>query len=887
MRFIFLTMDGTQNGALQTAAEQLRRQHGMALELGLYHAPSLRSEADWQRLEADAARADFIFGARLFSEDLVRPLERILLAAPCPVCVVTSNPALIRCTRLGKFVLHKDEGAEPGFWQNLIRKFRPKSDGMSEARRQMALLKNVGKVLKFLPGKAHDLHTFIVAHQYWLDSSPENMGRLLTLLINRYVPKYAGKLPERDPVSYPDMALFHPASAQPFAELADYEKWQGARTRNQEPRTRSRALGTSQTNLGSVGILALRTSALSGNTAHLNALVEALEQRGLAVRMAYGSGLDMRPAIQKFFTAEAQSTQRKDKKAPAPSASPRCSSVDLLVNATGFSLVGGPAESRPQEASTALESLDVPYLDLIPLSFQRVDDWRGDDSGLTPVQLALNVAIPELDGATEPLVYGGPTLGDTFAPLPDMVELAANRIARRVGLRRKSNGEKRVAIAMFSFPPNLGNIGTAAYLDVFASIHRLLTELKAAGYTLNVPTDVAALREAVVGGNASLHGTDGNVAARLGLDDYRRLFPHYADIEPFWGKAPGDMLTNGKEFYILGAQFGNVFVGIQPGFGYERDPMRLLMAKDAAPHHGFAAFYTWLDKVYAADAVIHFGTHGALEFMPGKQVGLSSTCWPLRLIGGLPNLYFYSVNNPSEATIAKRRGLATTISYLVPPLHQAGLYKGLRQLKDSLDAYRQRPAPELLADIQMQAERLQIVDCRLQIDEANNQSSIDSYIATLSHELLQIEQRMIPLGLHVLGQPPAPAELVDFLTLAATFHRPETGDRKPETGKHAGRSTQGATLPALIAAGLGHDYEQLRRELRHSREAQAAWELVEQKAKELVSLFVQLTMQHETLSKQERDRVQQQFSTLNAQFSIPTPLWDFLGDLAYRITHDG
>lgn len=173
-------------------------------------------------------------------------------------------------------------------------------------------------------------------------------------------------------------------------------------------------------------------------------------------------------------------------------------------------------------------------------------------------------------------------------------------------------------------------------------------------------------------GNAQIYGTDGNVGAQLSLTDYRKLFPDYVDIEPFWGQAPGELLNDGKHFHVLGAQFGQLFVGIQPSFGYERDPMRLLMAKDAAPHHGFAAFYTWLDRVFGADAVIHFGTHGALEFTPGKQVGLSSTCWPVRLLGGLPNFYYYSVNNPSEATIAKRRGAATLVSYMVPPLQAGG-----------------------------------------------------------------------------------------------------------------------------------------------------------------------------------------------------------------------
>jgi len=146
---------------------------------------------------------------------------------------------------------------------------------------------------------------------------------------------------------------------------------------------------------------------------------------------------------------------------------------------------------------------------------------------------------------------------------------------------------------------------------------------------------------------------------------------------------------------IQGLSLGNVFIGIQPTFGFEGDPMRLMMARSGAPHHGFMAFYTYLSRVLNADGVIHFGTHGSLEFMPGKQIGLSGECWPDRLIDELPNFYVYSVNNPSEGSIAKRRSYAELISYLTPPIENAGLYKELAGLKELVTAYREsRSEPE-------------------------------------------------------------------------------------------------------------------------------------------------------------------------------------------------
>ena len=167
----------------------------------------------------------------------------------------------------------------------------------------------------------------------------------------------------------------------------------------------------------------------------------------------------------------------------------------------------------------------------------------------------------------------------------------------------------------------------------------------------------------------------------------QKLCPYAEALEENWGKPPGNLNSNGQELLIYGKQYGNVFIGVQPSFGYEGDPMRLLFSRSASPHHGFAAYYTYVEKVFGADAVLHFGTHGSLEFMPGKQVGMSGGCYPDALIGGIPNLYYYAANNPSEATIAKRRSYANTISYLTPPAENAGLYKGLKELKELISSY--------------------------------------------------------------------------------------------------------------------------------------------------------------------------------------------------------
>jgi len=256
-------------------------------------------------------------------------------------------------------------------------------------------------------------------------------------------------------------------------------------------------------------------------------------------------------------------------------------------------------------------------------------------------------------------------------------------------LQNAERNQLKIALVLYCFPPNKGNIGTAADLDVLASLFAILTQLRNDGYRVDVPKNVDDLREMLLSGNSNQFEATANVAHRMNVDEYLRLCPFAGEIETEWGTAPGTINSFGGDLLIQGIELDNVFIGVQPTFGYEGDPMRLLMAKGGAPHHGFAAFYVYLEKVFQADAVVHVGTHGALEFMPGKQVGLSAECWPDRLIGELPNVYIYSVNNPSEGTIAKRRSYAELISYLTPPIENAGLYEGLASLKDQIMSYRQ------------------------------------------------------------------------------------------------------------------------------------------------------------------------------------------------------
>ncbi len=457
---------------------------------------------------------------------------------------------------------------------------------------------------------------------------------------------------------------------------------------------------------------------------------------------AFASALDARPAIARYFMdAMGNAT------------------IDALVNLTGFSLVGGPAYNDAAAAQAVLAQLDVPYCTMQTLEFQTIEEWRNDARGLNPLQATLQVAIPELDGAIVPTVFGGKGAtqdGRAAAsePIPERVERAAERIARLVRLRRRDRADRKLAIVLFNFPPNAGNTGSAAYLAVFPSLQRVLASLKEQGYNVDLPSSADDLRERLTQGNRERFGAPANVHARIPVDDHVRREPYLREIEATWGPAPGRQLTDGQSLFVMGLQLGNVFIGVQPSFGWEGDPMRLLFEGGFSPTHAFSAFYRWLAEDFKADSVLHYGTHGALEFMPGKQAGLDDRCWPDRLIGDLPNVYLYASNNSSEGTLAKRRGNATLVSYLTPPIANAGLYRGLLDLKGSLDRWRAldgaqaEDAETLRALVQQQAAAVELCAA----EPAWTVAETDAQVTTLRERLLELEYTLIPMGLHVVGE---------------------------------------------------------------------------------------------------------------------------------------
>jgi magnesium chelatase subunit H len=729
---------------LVNAERELNREYKLDLRLAAYNFGSPFSDNEWQAVDNDLSKADVVFVIHVIDGEnagrLIPTLENYK-ERHAAVIVINCMPDLMRRTRMGRLDVSRLAGAgeleneEKGKGEKDSKKAtntlglltaagswvgrqvrRSKAQGAHKHGHSQYLkwIDKLPGILRFVPttGGLRDVKNYLNIFCYFLQPTPANIRSMILYALKEYLPdarlkKARIKVPL--PEHMPSVAIYHPDGPKLFETFADYQKWYTANTRRSNGQRQKTTVNSPASEgllldpKSTVGLLLMRPQVVSRTTRHYDALIRAIEAEGLSVIPALSTLMDNREACENFFVDPDQfNVQRPTPNGKTKDQRPKTktsdngqqtngrSRVSQIVSLTGFSFVGGPAMNDSEAAAEFLQQLNRPYRSAVSLDTQTIDAWRDSQTGLNPVQAGMQIAIPEIDGATEPFIYGGiPARGVEPVALADRCARFARRLKRWNRLRTAPRSELKLALIVFCFPPNKGNIGTAADLDVFPSIWDTLTKLRTEGYEVELPASVDELRGALIGGNAESFAANANIAYRMSTDEYRRLCPYVDEVENEWGSAPGRVNSFGRDLLIQGLQLGNVFVGVQPTFGYEGDPMRLMMARSGAPHHGFMAFYTYLSRVLNVDAVVHVGTHGSLEFMPGKQVGLSGACWPDRLIGDLPNIYIYSVNNPSEGSIAKRRSYAELISYLTPPIENAGLYRELATLKDLVMSYRQ------------------------------------------------------------------------------------------------------------------------------------------------------------------------------------------------------
>ncbi|NJO94114.1 MAG: DUF3479 domain-containing protein, partial [Hydrococcus sp. RM1_1_31] len=569
LKVVYVVLEPQYQSSLSAAVKAINQNNpNLAIEISGYLLEELRDRENYENFQRDISEANIFIASLIFIEDLadkvvaaVQPHRDKLDA----IVVFPSMPQVMRLNKMGTFSM-----AQLGQSKSAIAQFmrkRKENSGASFQDAMLKLLRALPQVLKYLPiDKAQDARNFMLSFQYWLGGSSDNLENFLLMLADKYVFKESGvrsqdsgEFKYQEPVVYPDMGIWHPLAMRMFEDVKEYFNWYNSRNDISDDLKDPLA--------PCIGLILQRTHLVTGDDAHYVAMIQEIEAMGGRVIPVFAGGLDFSKPVDAYFF---------DKSAKGGES---VTIVDAAVSLTGFALVGGPARQDHPRAIESLKRLNRPYMCALPLVFQTTQEWEESDLGLHPIQVALQIAIPELDGAIEPIILSGRdgNTGRAIA-LQDRIEAIAQRAMKWANLRKKPKLAKKVAITVFSFPPDKGNVGTAAYLDVFGSIYEVMTALQHNGYDVReLPDSPKALMEAVIHDvQAQYQSPELNVAYRMSVEQYERLTPYSVRLEENWGPPPGHLNSDGQNLLIYGKQFGNVFIGVQPTFGYEGDPMRLL-----------------------------------------------------------------------------------------------------------------------------------------------------------------------------------------------------------------------------------------------------------------------------------------------------------------------
>lgn len=522
-----------------------------------------------------------------------------------------------------------------------------------------------------------------------------------------------------------------------------------------------------------IGILFYRAHYLAGNTKVIDALCTALIERNLEPLPVYVSSLreiDVQTDLLELFQPKEEIP------------------VSLILNTTSFSVARLDTET-PQ--TDLWQKLDVPVFQVI-LSGGSQSQWESQWQGLSPRDIAMNVALPEVDGRIISRAVSFKALQTrnsdletdvvVYEPVSDRINFVANLAANWARLRSKLPRQRRIALILANYPTRNGRLANGVGLDTPASCVEILRALQAEGYCLeNIPANGDELIEILTSGvtNDPEARELRNVFQSLPLSEYTEYFATLPTeiqqaITQRWG-TPNKQANSRFPFPlqpsflpISGIQLDNIFVGIQPARGYDIDPSLNYHAPDLEPTHEYLAFYYWIRECFAADAVIHVGKHGNLEWLPGKSIALSQNCYPEIAIGALPHLYPFIVNDPGEGSQAKRRAQAVIIDHLTPPLTRAELYGELQKLENLIDEYYEAESldPSRLPAISDRIQQL-ITQENLNLDLGIADKSGELQINRMDGYLCELKEAQIRDGLHIFGQCPQGNQLRDLIVAIA------------------------------------------------------------------------------------------------------------------------
>ncbi len=572
-------------------------------------------------------------------------------------------------------------------------------------------IETAGKILPF--GVLKDARNYVKTLRYWSNGGFENYRNMFL-----HICRIKGlDVEAEDPMEFPDFGFYHPVHGFNY------------KPGNERPR---------------IGIVFYGGMHFEQCQKTLEEIVKWFEGKNINVVPVYSDGILNLNAIELM------------------------DDVDAIVSLLWFRLNGGPMGGDPRKTVELLKRKKAKVFTPALMFNQKLSDWEKEQRGLNMVNLFASVTLPEMDGAVESVPVCG-VCEDEVVPIADRIERFCKRIEKWLNLRKKPNSEKKVAIVIYNYPPGEENLGNAAYLDTFESLKAILERLRDEGYKVE-KTDVKELLLEKKLFNPKMFSEKAIDCPRLSKSDYLRLFSGLPEelrkeiVENF-GEPLGDIMVDENGILIPVVLLGNIAIGIQPSrrkiIESNEDLLSAVHDKTKPPHHQYLAFYLWLSKEFKADAIIHLGTHGTLEFMKGKEVGMSSKCWPDILISSVPHIYVYHVTNVSEATIAKRRSYATLLSYNSPPYTSAGLYDEYARLE------------ELIEDFRAEKDAARADAAKAKIFELAEKLGMEKDIEKIEARIYEYRRSIIPKGLHIIGKRYEANEMKDFVLLLSRYDRGE------------------------------------------------------------------------------------------------------------------
>lgn len=717
VKITFVTVSAVALEALVNVGSKINSEFPKALELKLYYANGKLPKERLKQMVFDIKTCDLVF-VDLMGSDPSTITNVYLGLEGFEGCVVPYGSVARENLRLGS--LRAD---------GMKQKDESKKMDMKSIEKMRAMSEQLGKVI---PGKMKDMRNYSLIMKYFKVADYENIKNMLYLMLR----DYGGNknLPEpREPREVEEIGIINTETREYYNTVSNYHEVNGFNIEKQ-----------------TVAMLFYGHTYPIDTSKPINKIRKRLEEHANVLPIAISGG----------FSNNKERLREIFKQVPK--------GVDLILNFMPFRLGAGPMGGNAEEAIEMLKEINVPYLHPYFMSKKTEREWLESTQGASRAEVMITMLLSELDGAIELFPVGAMDehlYNDEFKTtiselklIEERADTLIKRILKQLELRKKQNKDKRIAIICYNYPPGEGNIFGGAFLDTFGSVEEILKVLSKEGYSLNPLTSEQLMERFTAGGllNSGAYGDISHEIIRYPSKKYKSVFEktkEYLNVKKDWGEAPGSIMSDDDDFLIPAIIEQNVFIGLQPTRGVHEEIEKIYHDKELSPHHQYIAFYQYLKEEFKADAIIHVGTHGTLEFLKGKEAGMSGDCFPNSLLYDIPHMYIYYCGNPAEATIAKRRSNANLISYQPPVFIPGALYGQYSKLMTSIDNYHQALAisPENSKNV---------------LDETislANSLGFSEDLEEIERELYRMKMSLIPKGLHIFGKGYSNEERIEYV----------------------------------------------------------------------------------------------------------------------------